>query len=207
MAKTLSAKINAPEVLEKQIKREANKGEFGIIALSSSTEPYMKAEEKLELTRRLLEVILRHKFPVHVLTKSKLVLRDLDLLREIDKKAILPTDLRDKLRHGVIISLSISTLDERMAKLLEPGAPPPKEKLETMQNVEGGFLVGVDYIPVLPFLSDTDEQLDKMIKTAKDYKADFVLIGALTLFGNGPADCKTLYYKFLEKHYPELVPK
>jgi DNA repair photolyase len=208
MAKTLSAKVNSPELLEKQLQRRARKGEFGIIALSTSTEPYMPVEEKLGLTRKLLGVILRYKFPVHVLTKSKLVLRDLGLLKEIDKNAILPADLRSKLKHGVIISFSISTLDEKLAKILEPGAPPPKERLETMEKCkEEGFLTGVCYIPVLPFISDTDEQLDKMIKTAKDYGADYVIVGALTLFGNGPADCKTLYYKFLERYFPELVPK
>jgi hypothetical protein len=59
----------------------------------------------------------------------------------------------------------------------------------------------------LPFLSDSGEHLDEMVKTAKGIWSDFVLVGALTLFGNKPAGCKTLYYKFLEKHYPELVPK
>jgi DNA repair photolyase len=208
MTKTLSAKVNSPELLEKQLQRRARKREFGIIALSTSTEPYMQIEEKLGLTRKLLGIILRYKFPVHVLTKSKLVLKDLGLLKEIDKNAILPADLRSKLKHGVIISFSISTLDEKLAKILEPGAPPPKERLETMEKCkEEGFLTGVCYIPVLPFISDTDEQLDKMIKTAKDYGADYVIVGALTLFGNEPADCKTLYYKFLERYFPELVPK
>jgi len=208
MTKTLSAKINAPEILEKQLKRRSKKGEYGIIALSTSTEPYMPIEEKFKLTRKLLEIILRYKFPVHVLTKSKLILRDFDLLKEIDKTAILPDDLKPKLKRGVIISLSISTLDEKLAKTLEPGAPAPKERLETMQKCKKeGFLVGVDYIPVLPFLSDAEEQLDGMIKTAKEYEADFVLVGALTLFGNNPADCKMLYYKFLEKYNQEPVPK
>ncbi len=69
------------------------------------------------------------------------------------------------------------------------------------------FFVGMNFIPVLPFLSDSEEQLDEMICAAKKYGADFVFVGALTLFGNGPYDCKTLYYKFLEKHYPDLVPK
>ena len=66
---------------------------------------------------------------------------------------------------------------------------------------------GANFIPVLPFLSDSDEQLEEMIKTAKDYGADFALVGGLTLFGKGPQDCKTLYYKVLEKYFPELVPK
>jgi len=208
MAKTLSVKVNALELLEKQLSRMAKKGEYGIISLSSSTEPYMPIEEKLKLTRKLLEIILMYKFPVEVATKSKLVLRDLDILKEIDKNAILPDDLNSKLKHGVIISFSISTLDEKLAKILEPGAPEPIERLETMKRCkEEGFLTGICFIPVLPFLSDSEEQLEKTIKTVKEYKADFVFVGGLTLFGNGPADCKTLYYKFLEKHYPELLPK
>ena len=208
MANTLSAKINAPELLEKQLSRRAKRGEYGIIALSPSTEPYMPIEEKLKLTRRLLEIILKYRFPVEIATKSKLVLRDLDLLKEIDKIAILPDDLKPKLKHGVIISFSISTLDDKLAKILEPGAPKPMERLETMKKCkEKGFFTGICFIPVLPFLSDSDEQLEETIRTAKEYGADFIFVGGLTLFGKGPADCKTLYCKFLEKYHPELLPK
>ena len=208
MAKSLSVKVNAPELLEKQLKRRAKREEYGIIAFASSTEPYLPIEEKTGLTRKLLEIILKYKFPVEVATKSELILRDLDLLKDIDKNAILPEDLKQKLNHGVIIAFSISTLNEKLAKILEPGAPSPIERLETVEICKKeGFLVGVCYIPVLPFLSDSEVELDKMIKSAKDHGADFVLVGGLTLFGKGPVDCKTLYYKFLEKHYPELVSK
>jgi len=208
MAKTLSVKINAPELLDKQLSRRAKKSEYGIIALSSSTEPYMPIEEKIELTRRLLKVILKYKFPVHIRTKSTLVLRDLDLLKEIDMNAILPAELVPKLKHGVIISFSISTLDEKLAKILEPGAPRPIERLETMKKCkEKGFFTGVCFIPVLPFLSESEEQIEETIKTAKEYGADFIFVGALTLFGKGPTDCKTLYYKFLKRYYPKLMRK
>ena len=208
MAKTLSAKMNAPEVLENQLKRREKKGEYGIIAVSTSTEPYQEIEEKLKLTRKILEIILKYRFPVHVLTKSTLVLRDLDLLKEIDKNAILPEDLKNKLKRGAIVNFSISTLDENLAKILEPGAPKPRERLEAMRKIKKeGILVSISYIPVLPFLSDSKEKLDEMIKDAKDYGADFVFVGSLTLFGKGPADCKTLYFKFLEKYQPELLPK
>ncbi len=206
MAKSLSVKINAPEILEKQLARRAKKGEYGIIALSSSTEPYPSIEKRLKLTRKLLEIILKYRFPVEVATKSKLVLRDLDILREIDKSAVLPDDLKPELRHGVIISFSISTLDNKLAKILEPGAPEPMERLETMKRCKDeGFFTGVSFIPVLPFLSDSEEQIEETIRTVKDYGADFIFVGALTLFGKGPWDSKTLYYKFLEKNYPELV--
>ena len=208
MAKTFSVKTNAPELLEKQLSRRAKKGEHGIIALSSATEPYMPIEEKLKLTRRLLKIILKHRFPVEIATKSKLILRDLDILKEIDKNAILPADLKPKLKHGTIISFSVSTLDERLAKILEPGAPKPTERLETMKKCkEEGFFTGVCFIPVLPFLSDSEEEIEKTIRTVKEHGADFIFVGGLTLFGKGLTDCKTLYYKFLEKHYPNLVPK
>jgi len=208
MAKSLSIKVNAPELLEKQLKRRAEREEYGIIALASSTEPYLPIEEKIGLMRKLLGIILKYKFPVEVATKSKLVLRDRDLLKDISRNAILPEDLKRKLRQGVIIAFSTSTLNEKLAKILEPGAPSPKERLKTMEICKKeGFLAGMCYIPVLPFLSDSEVELDKMIKSAKDHGADFVLVGGLTLFGKGPVDCKTLYYKFLEKHYPELVPK
>lgn len=99
-------------------------------------------------------------------------------------------------------------LDEKLAKILEPGAPKPIERLETMKRCkEEGFFTGVCFIPVLPFLSDSEEQLEETIRTIKEYGADFIFVGGLTLFGKGSADCKTLYYKFLEKHYPDLVPK
>ena len=208
MAKTFSVKTNAPELLEKQLSRRAKKGEYGIIALSSATEPYMPIEEKLKLTRRLLKIILKHRFPVEIATESKLILRDLDILKEIDKNAILPADLKPKLKHGTIISFSVSTLDERLAKILEPGAPKPTERLETMKKCkEEGFFTGVCFIPVLPFLSDSEEEIEKTIRTVKEHGADFIFVGGLTLFGKGLTDCKTLYYKFLEKHYPNLVPK
>jgi DNA repair photolyase len=107
----------------------------------------------------------------------------------------------------VIISFSFSTLDEALARILEPGASSPRERLETMRACkQQGFLTGANFIPVLPFISDSEAELDSMIGTAKACGADFVLVGGLTLFGDGPNDCKTLYYQFLANHYPELIP-
>ena len=73
-----------------------------------------------------------------------------------------------------------------------------------MQKIkEAGFYAGVAYIPVLPFISDSDEQLEEMIKIAKEFGADYVFVGTLTLYGIG----KEIYYKVLEKRFPELLPK
>ena len=208
MAERVSVKVNAPEVLQRQLRRRALRREYGIIALSTSTEPYMQIERRYEITRKLLEIILKYRFPVHILTKSNLLLRDLDLLSKIDEKAVLPVDLRSKLKHGVIISFSLSTLDKRLAEILEPGAPKPRERLEALLKCrEEGFQAGVCYIPVLPYLSDGNEQLEEMIVTARDYGADYCMVGALTLYGRGPSDSKTLYYNFLRKEHPDLIVK
>jgi len=207
LAKELSVKINVGELLERQLSRRAAKGEYGIIGFASQ-EAYLPIEKELKVTRKLLEVVLKYRFPVHIITKSPLILRDLDILKEIDINAILPDDLKPQLGRGVIISSSISTLDEKLAGIFEPGAPTPRNRLETMRECKKeGFLVGMNFIPVLPFLSDSEEHLQEMIKTAKDYEMDFVFVGGLTLFGEGPIDSKTLYYKALEKHFPELIPR
>ena len=203
MGKELAVKVNAPLVLAHELKRRADKGEYGFIAVASATEPWMSLEEKYMVTRKCLEVIARYRFPVHCLTKSTLILRDLDLLKEIDKNAILPKDLQ-KLKHGVLITFSLSTLKEEVAKIFEPGAPSLWRRLDTLRELKKkGFYAGIAYIPVLPFLSDSDEELEEMVKTAKKLEADYVFFGTLTLQGEG----RNLYFKVLEKRFPHLVEK
>ncbi|RLI76499.1 radical SAM protein [Archaeoglobales archaeon] len=200
----LAVKINAPTLLEKELYRRGRRKEYGFIALSSATEPWMGAEEEYHVTRRCLEVIYKHRFPVHCLTKSPLILRDLDLLKKINENAILPDDLRDKLDCGAVITFSFSTLEEEIAKIFEPNAPKPKERLKALQKIkDDGLFCGIAYIPILPFISDSDEQLDEMIKIAKEFDVDYIFVGTLTLYGVG----KRLYYNVLEKHFPELLLK
>lgn len=204
----LKVKANAEEVLVKQLKRRAKNKEYGIIGIASSTEPYSSVEEDLKLTRHLLEIIARFKFPVSILTRSTLVLRDMDILKKINENAILPADLKSRLKGGAIVSFSFSTPDEKLAKLFEPNAPSPKERLETLKKFKDeGFRTGVCFMPVLPFLSDTPKQIEKMVVLAKNYGADSILTGGLTLFGDEPNDCKPVYYNTLRKHFPELLEK
>ena len=204
----MAAKINAPEVLVRQLKNRARKREYGFIAFGSATDPYLPVEKDLKITRELLTIILRFHFPMNLLTRSPLVLRDLDILKKIGEKAIIPPELEGKMDTGVVISFSFSTTDEELAQIFEPAAPSPLERLEAMKKCkEQGFRVGAIFMPLLPFLSDSEEHLDKMIKDVKDSGADFVMASALTLFGEGPQDCKTRYYKVLGEYFPELVPK
>jgi len=206
MAESLSVKINGNEVLDRQLAFRSKKGQHGIIALASGTDPYLKAEEKYRMTEGFLKLILKYRFPVLIITKSTLVLRDLELLREINSTAIHAQDLSTKIKDGAIISFSISTLDDKLAGTLEPGAPPPRIRLETMKKCkEAGFYVGMNCIPALPYISDTEEKLEEMVAEAKNHGADYILIGGLTLFGTGQADSKTLYYKFIERSFPDLA--
>jgi DNA repair photolyase len=168
----------------------------------------MPLEEEHRVTRRLLEIILAYRFPVEVCTKSTLVTRDIDLLKEIDQAAILPADLAGKLARKAIVSFSLSTVDETQARIFEPGAPSPQQRLEALKKCKDvGLMAGVNFIPVLPFLSDDEGSIDRMIGMAKEYGADYVLLGGLTLFGDGPGDSRTKYFEALEKHYPDLLPE
>ena len=208
LAEKIVIKKDAAAILDKQLVNRAKKGQYGFIAIGSATDAYMQIEEEIGLTKKLVQVILKNRFPVFISTKSTLIERDFELLKQIDKAAILPEDLQSSLKRRVIISFSISTLDEKLAKELESGAPSPKERLETLQKTkEAGFLCGVNAIPLLPFISDTDEELEKIIALAKQYGADYILVGGLTLFGNDEKDSKQLYFKFLRNYYPHLLEK
>jgi DNA repair photolyase len=202
----LAVKINGPEVLVRQLKNRARKREYAFIALGSATDPYLPVEEDYKITQEFLRIILRFHFPVQVLTRSPLVLRDLDLLHKIKEKAIIPRELQDRVDKGVIISFSFSTMDPELTRIFEPGAPEPGIRLETMKKCkEAGFMVGAVFMPLLPYLSDSEESLDYMIGRVKEEGADFVLAAGLTLFGEGPADCRTHYYETLQEYFPEKV--
>jgi len=156
----------------------------------------------------MLKLLLKYRFPVFISTKTNLVLRDIDLLKQIDETAILPADLRNTLRRGVILSTSISSMEPEISNMLEPGAAPPIERLDTLNKLKQyGFLVGVNAIPILPFISDTKEQLERIISVAKKFGAEYVLVGGLTLFGQQPADSKTLYFNFLKRYDATLIAK
>ena len=203
MGHELAVKVNAVELLERELMRRARKREYGFIALSSATEPWMHIEEKYMLTRKCLNVIARYRFPVHCMTKSTLILRDLDILAEIDVNAILPDDLK-KLGHGTLVTFSFSTLDEKVAKIFEPGAPTVSERLNAIKEVKDqGFHCGIAFMPLLPYISDSKDAMEEMVKTARELNADYVFFGDLTLYGAG----KELYFKVLEQHFPDLVPK
>lgn len=202
----VSPKSNAVPILKKQLKNSIRRNERDIILLGSAADPYPTVEKDLNLTREILGIVKRYKFPTHILTKSKMILRDMDIIKGIRDVVIVPEDLVNKLDNGIMISFSFSTLDEKLAEIIEPGAPSPMERLKTMKEFsDAGFKTGIINMPMLPFLSDSKEAIESMVKAAKNYGAHYVLHSGLTLYGNDKTDCKTLYFNFLKEHNPDLV--
>ncbi|MFH1826250.1 MAG: radical SAM protein [bacterium] len=202
-----TVKINAAEVFEKQLARRAKKKEYGFIGLASM-EPYQPIEKQYRMIRKMLEICLKYKFPVSILTKSPMVTDDLELLQKINGSAILPKDLQGRLKFKVVVSFSFSSVSDELAKIWEPGAPLPSKRLEALKKChEAGLYTGAFFMPVLPFITDTEAELENMFKVVEQQGADCVLVGGLTLYGAGPKDCKTAYYQTLQKYYPELAEK
>ena len=208
MAEKLSVKSNAVELLEKQLAIRARKKQYGIIVLSSVTDPYLQMEQTELLTRQLLEVILHYRFPVHIITKSNLVTRDFDVLKRIDAEAILPEDLQSQLTHKAFVTFSFSTIDDRVARIFEPGAPSPMLRLEAlMQARENGLHSGVSLMPLLPYISDTGASLEQLFQTFQAIGASYIFPATLALYGSDPADNRALVMRAIEKHYPHLIQK
>jgi DNA repair photolyase len=208
MEDKLSVKTNAPELLEKRLNTLAKKEKYGIIVLSSATDPYLQIEKDYKLTRKLLEIILQYRFPIHIITKSDLVARDFDLLNKINQNAILPAELEGKLNHKAIVTFSFSTLDDKVAKIFEPGATPPAKRFDALKkSLDAGFHSGVSLMPLLPYVTDTGENLEYMFRKFSEAGVKYMFADSLTLFGEGAADSKTLVINTLRKHYPQFVEK
>ncbi|MGJ4754394.1 SPL family radical SAM protein [Leptospira kmetyi] len=205
----LSVKENAAEVLDKQLWNRAKKNQYGIIVLASATDPYLQIEQQKGLTRELLKIILKYKFPVHILTKSDLVLRDLDLLSEIEKSAILPNDLQNRLSRKSFITFSFSILDDSVARIFEPGATAPSLRLNALKEIlRRGFYSGVSLMPLLPHIGDKGENLEFMFRTFREIGIQYIFPASLTLFGgNDSSDSRFRVFEAIEKHYPHLLEK
>ena len=180
----VDVKINAPEILRREILRKKK----GTVFLSSLTDPYQPLEEKYKLTRKILELLLRNNFSVCIQTKSALVLRDLDLFKKFKKQCE--------------INFTITTLDESIRKVFEPFSSSVKEKLRAIKILKAnGIEVYAFFGPVLPFLSDRN--LEEYFETMARLRIDEVWVDKLRL---KPGVWDRLQ-KVLEENYPGLVGK
>ncbi len=208
MEQKLSLKTNAVELLDKQLTLRAKKNQYGVIVLSSATEPYLQFESETQITRQLLQVIAKHKFPLHLITRSNGVLRDLDLIEQIGRESILPLELNGRVQKAAFVTFSFSTLDDSIASIFEPGATAPSIRLETLTEVvRSGALTGVSLMPLLPFISDTAENLEFMYAAFKAAGAHYLFAAGLTLFGTDPSNSKPMVLRAIAKHFPHLSEK
>ena len=180
--------------LVRELHSYSRRGMHGFIALGSATEPWMQPEESLGITRKCLGRILEYRFPVHCLTKSTLILRDAGLLREISESAILPEDLRGL--EGAYVTFSFLTLNASLARLLEPGAPRPDERLNAARELmERGLRVGLAFMPII--LALTEGEMEEMASVAAELGVNHVYFSPMTLEPGSP------FRPFLRERYPE----
>ena len=158
----VTAKTNIPVVLE----RELRKMPRGVVGISTVTDPYQPAESRLKLTRSCLEVLQAKQFPICIQTKSALVIRDIDLIR----------DFRD-----LEVGLTVTTLDDEASAILEPGASPPRERLDALKRLaDAGISTWAFVGPLVPGFVDADS-LAGLLASVKEAGAGKVLVDKLRL--------------------------
>ena len=145
----IEVKQNAPELLEKALSSMRARRMIGTGAMC---DPYLHAEKDLKLTRRCLEIIDRHGFGATVLTKSDLILRDLDLLRSINEKA------------RCVVQMTLTTWDDELSRKIEPNVCTTRRRLEVLEIMrDNGIPTAVWLCPILPFINDTSENIEAIL--------------------------------------------
>lgn len=161
------------------------------IALGTATDPYQPAERRYEVTRGILEEFARHRgFELGIVTKSNLIVRDLDLLKEIARA------------NRLSVHMTVTTLDVTLARILEPRAPRPDLRLDAVRALaQAGLRVGISCSPVVPGITDSPADLETLIRAAADSGADYVFANPLFLKPCSAA----IFLPFLEKNFPHLA--
>ncbi len=192
--KDISVKTNAIEILKKELdpSRKRKPMKSGFIMLGGGVgDTYQEVEKKYELSRKTLELILKYNHPVHILTKSTLVKKDIDLIKKINKKT------------QSIVSFSFSSTNDNISSTFEPGVPSPTKRLETISLLKNeGIPCGMFLLPVIPFLTDTPKIMKESIKKAKETNIDFIIFGGMTLKDGRQKD---YFLDIIHKNYPEQI--
>ncbi len=182
------AKANLPHILRTELRRTP---EHEGIAIGTATDPYQPAERRFQLTRSILGVLANERGrAISITTKSDLVARDLDLLLKLQQ------------HNKIHVNITITTLNEQLARLLEPRAPRPKLRLGAVRKLSSaGIQVGVFPNPILPLITDKEESLDRLAKAAKDHGASFFGGGILFLMPSA----QKVFFPFLKENFPHLM--
>ena len=180
---TVYIKKNGPKIFEEELKNIRK----GTVIVGSVHDPYQKIEEKELLTRKILEIIQKYNFSCHILTKSDLVLRDVDIISKI------------KNSH---VTISISSLKNDVSKLFEKNVISPNIRFKTIEKLKNfGIRAGIGIIPILPYI--VENELENIVKQSKKHNADYILYKHMELKG----EQKICFLKELKYFKPELVKK
>ena len=187
----IEVKQNAPELLEKAL---ASKHKKCMIGTGAMSDPYMHCEEQLGLTRKCLEIIKRHGFGVAIQTKSDRILRDIDLLDEINREA------------KAVVQMTLTTYDDELCSIVEPNVCNTRRRIEVLEEMKKRGIPTVVWLsPILPFINDTEENIRAIME-------ECVRVGVkgVICFGMGLTlreGDREYYYAALDKHFPGLKKK
>ncbi|MFP6772100.1 MAG: PA0069 family radical SAM protein [Alphaproteobacteria bacterium] len=184
----LSFKPDAPAVLERELRRANYK--CRVMALGTNTDPYQPVERRLSVTRELLRVLDRFNHPVSIVTKSNLVCRDIDILAPMAERGL------------VKVSLSVTTLDRKLARIMEPRAATPERRLGAIAALAKANIPTVVMVaPVIPAL--TDMEMEAILGRAAASGA----LGAAYILLRLPLEIKALWREWLGEHYPDRAER
>lgn len=182
-------KVNAIDLLRDELPRKRVKGTIGT---GSMNDPYMPLEATRNLTGQALAVIADQHFPVHIITKNELVLRDLDTIKQISQVY-------------AAVSFTITTADDDLGKKLEPGASLVSKRLQAIQKLAAnGILTGVTMMPILPFLEDSEENIRAIVTQAHECGARYILPAFGMTMREGQRE---YFYAQLDRLFPGLRTK
>ncbi len=188
--KDIKARINLPDLLEKNIPKLRENAPFHLS--SGISDIYQKAEKKYNLTGRCSEILSEYDYHVSVLTKSSLVLRDYDNWIKVNN------------RGGFTLQMSITTLNDKVRKIMEPGASSVDERLETIRAFkDAGCNVGIYMMPLLPGITDDLNGISALLDKLQELKVDYIMPWSVTL---RPGRQKELYMNTISSSYPKLIP-
>ena len=187
----IEVKQNAPELLEKALASKRKKCMIGTGAMS---DPYMHCEEQLGLTRKCLEIIKRHGFGVAIQTKSDRILRDIDLLDEINRET------------KAVVQMTLTTYDDELCRIVEPNVCNTRRRIEVLEEMKNRGIPTVVWLsPILPFINDTEENIRAIMEECVRVEVKGVIC-----FGMGLTlreGDREYYYAALDKHFPGLKKK
>jgi len=184
------AKQNEIDILNQELKSKRKKGVIGIGAMSDTYNPF---EKEYKITRKALELISYYNFGISIETKSDLIVRDIDLFKEINSKA------------DLILKFTITTADDYLSKIIEPGVCVSSKRLEAMKKISAeGLFVGTLLTPIIPFITDSEENIKEVIRLSAENGAKFVFsMGGVTLRENQ----REYFYEQLDNSFPGLKEK